>query len=80
MGRKFIQETIDGLLNTSESIKLNWTNFQNGTINKEVFEEKYSEILRNLTSDLDSEIYNPNNGCKYRVTNSENDYFLINDY
>lgn len=69
-GRDFIQETIDTLKNSSNRIEVVYTQFKNGEITKEAFEEEYHHVLHDWVIDpLESELDSPNNGCPYTYLN-----------
>lgn len=78
--RDFIQETIDSLKNASEKIQKDWDSFQAGNMTKEEFESEYHHVLADWLSEIESEEYTPNNGCKYRETKPDNQYFADKNY
>ena len=74
--RNFIQETIDTLEVSKIVIDEAQSKFKNGDLTKDVFEKVYQFVLSNwIKSDIESEIYYPNNSCKYCETVPDNAYF-----
>ena len=75
----FIQEIIDSLKSAATEIEIRWGAFKKGELDKSTFEELYNQVLAGWLSELDSEKYSPNGGCKYKKTNPECDYFIKMD-
>lgn len=74
--RDFIQETIDQLRSSASQMDILWIQFQEGEIDKETFEDKYTSIIRDgLIDDLNTESFYPNNSCKYYETKPDCDNF-----
>lgn len=75
--RSFVTEMITCLRKSADEIEKNWELFKKGEINKEQFEEDYHHVLHDwlLDDNIESEIYYPNNGCKYCETNPTVEYF-----
>lgn len=75
MARSFIDETIESLTKSATKIQGDWDKFKKGEMTKEKFEEEYRQVLSGWLSELEHEKYEPNNGCKYRDTNKDCEYF-----
>jgi len=75
MVRSYIDETIESLAKSATKIQSDWDKFKKGEITKEDFEREYHQVLRGWLSELKNEIYEPNNGCKYKDTNEDCEYF-----
>ena len=74
--RNFIQETIDELRDAADNVEKQWKMFQAGEITKAAFEEEYTHIIRdNVIDTLQSEGFEPNNGCLYYETCPTSSYF-----
>ena len=73
--RIFIKETINALTNRAAQIDIIWDLFQKGKITKEVFEERYKQLIYWVIDNIKDELQGANNGCKYSVTNPDCEYF-----
>ena len=74
-----INEIIEQLEKSAKKIRADFELFKKGEITKEVFEKEYRQVLTGWLSEIEAEKYTPNNGCKYKETNNDCEYFNVMD-